>query len=1030
MLNNSQDSLVILFQQAYKKLKSAVFFDKTQLILRDKIVEYESSDGFDENFGELIKIMLSGNWDEILKTINYSVFPKKLVNPDDKKDDIIITNWDKRPIKIKDPQYFIDMSVEGHILGVVWLLIVGCQMDSEIYEHSYGNRMRKRLLNEAGRPTFSPYLFEPYFQQYESWRDTALDYAQKSMNKNQGVVVLTLDFKGFFYHVDISREELFDFVKDTMSSDENKICDYYKQFAIALTEFIYGVISTYSEKIRYICPDLVEYRNVLPIGFYPSNVLSNFALKKFDDTMINGWNPIYYGRYVDDIIIVEKIEKNSEIYKKAEEGTLETKGVISYYLTNCSAWQKYYSDCENNCNNGLLVETKVKDENKDEEQILYTVNSKFNQFQNSNIVVQDSKVKIFYFNSSQTDAILNCFKKNIRQNISEFRMLPEDESIFQNDDYTEIYNLTEEEGPNKLRGVEGITLDKFSLSKYLGKYMRISGLIDDRKESKFDKELNKIFNSRLIIENYNSWEKVLEILANNEHYTTYFIFVKRIIDSVDKLETESTDLMIDDLKNTLYQILASSIARSLSLIWKDKVASLLERIEEKTSLFRNPIYDKFLKDNLTDMRLNYCQTRMCDKYAMVRLIDGYLNIDLNDSLNINLTKFEPAENLSYNYECFKDANYIFYPYLITMTDLTIHNFMMNLNVVNRNMTKSQFEELRSQYQILNYWHLNNSELEETITFKEISDIKASNIAVKVGNGKKEEIKIAVANARLFERDFERVLNGLPVRTYERYHCLTTIIKTAIKNKVDLLVLPENYLPIEWLPILARTCAKNQMAVVTGIEHIKTKVGESKPIVSNYTAIILPYMEEGYKFSYIHFHKKVHYAPHEVEAIQSHHCKVDVGDIYELYNWNDFWFSAYCCYELASIQDRAIFQSYLDALIAVEWNKDTNYYSNIIESLSRDLHCYCIQVNTSEYGDSRITQPTKTEKMDIVKVKGGINPTVLVDKINITELRKFQLKGNLLQSKKTSSVSFKHTPPNFNYDIVEQKNFGKLWDNLH
>ena len=86
--------------------------------------------------------------------------------------------------------------------------------------------------------------------------------------------------------------------------------------------------------------------------------------------------------------------------------------------------------------------------------------------------------------------------------------------------------------------------------------------------------------------------------------------------------------------------------------------------------------------------------------------------------------------------------------------------------------------------------------------------------------------------------------------------------------------------------------------------------------------------------------------------------------YELYNWNDFLFSVYCCYELTSIADRSIFQSFADAIIAVEWNHDVNYYSNIIESLSRDVHCYCIQVNTSDYVDSRITQPTKTEKKDI------------------------------------------------------------------
>ena len=105
------------------------------------------------------------------------------------------------------------------------------------------------------------------------------------------------------------------------------------------------------------------------------------------------------------------------------------------------------------------------------------------------------------------------------------------------------------------------------------------------------------------------------------------------------------------------------------------------------------------------------------------------------------------------------------------------------------------------------------------------------------------------------------------------------------------------------------------------------------------------------------------------------------------------------------------------LIAVEWNKDTNYYSNIMESLSRDIHCYCIQVNTSNYGDSRITQPSKTEEKDIIRTKGGINNTILIGEIDIDKLRDFQLKEYTLQKR---DMRFKPTPPDFNTDIVIKK----------
>ena len=120
---------------------------------------------------------------------------------------------------------------------------------------------------------------------------------------------------------------------------------------------------------------------------------------------------------------------------------------------------------------------------------------------------------------------------------------------------------------------------------------------------------------------------------------------------------------------------------------------------------------------------------------------------------------------------------------------------------------------------------------------------------------------------------------------------------------------------------------------------------------------------------------------------------------------------------------------MQELIHAEWNRDVNYYSNIVESLSRDLHCYCIQVNTAQYGDSRITQPSKSERKDILKVKGGKNPAILVDAIDMKALREFQLKGNLLQESPDRDAPYKPTPPDFRYRIVEDKILGMLWDNL-
>ena len=1030
------DDYLDLLKKSYKKLKSYIYFDKTQLIIRDKIVRWETENNIEEKLMSMAEALSTGNtdtlFDTILASVSFSSFPKKLLQSkkQEGKSAVFISNLRNGPIQIEEIQYFLDMDVEGFILGVAWILVVGCYLDEKTYEHSYGNRLRRNLLDqEDKKPSYSPYLFEPYFQQYENWRDTALGIAKNSLSQKQDVVVLTLDFKRFFYQVDVKQRELMDIVDDLINDqivDCNKktvsqVPCIDKQLANMLTDFVSRVIGDYSKKLQNDYPEIKE-RNVLPIGFPPSNIIANLCLNKFDEAMTDGWNPLYYGRYVDDIIIVDKIETNSKLYKKAVSGALSADDMIDYYLLSFDAWkrQPWTKQCSRK---GLLIK---ESQNSEDNETKYKVNPEFAEFSGSKIVVQNSKVKVFYFHSGETEALLNCFQNRLKENKSEFRFLPEDESIFQRDDYSEIYSLSETDGPNKLRGVEDISIDKFDLSKFLGKYMRISGLIDDKQEKGFEKDIKKIFDDRSIIENYTTWEKVLTILANHENFDAIKRFIDKVFDAITKIQCENGKALY--IKISLSKVLLSAIHRTFSIVWGPKVADLIESIQKNLMQ-----YNQFIgaENSITKMRQGYGATRMCDKYALILPIDCFVDHTVNvltDKFPINLTKANDVLNYSEVYTYFDQipgSFYPYYPYLISMGDLTFYNVYRNMKEGNPVSSKEDFEKLLYTYTKINY-QLSGKNYKTEIPIACTHFDKRDNLAIKVGSNVKQKVKVAVANAVLFVSDFENVLKDTPNRSYARYRNIMKVVNEALQNHSDLLVMPENFLPFEWLPIIARTCAKNQMAVVSGIEHVKLKNINGEDVVYNLTASILPYQEGSYKFAYIHFHSKTHFSPDEKEAIQSYRClpRENIKNTYELYCWDDFWFPVYCCYELASIHDRALFQSYADAVIAVEWNKDTKYYSNIVESLSRDLHCYCIQVNTANYGDSRITQPAKTEEKDLLKVKGGINPTVIIDMIDIKGLREFQLKGNQLQAK--LKYCFKQTPPDFDYDIVKIKNEKTLW----
>ena len=92
-----------------------------------------------------------------------------------------------------------------------------------------------------------------------------------------------------------------------------------------------------------------------------------------------------------------------------------------------------------------------------------------------------------------------------------------------------------------------------------------------------------------------------------------------------------------------------------------------------------------------------------------------------------------------------------------------------------------------------------------------------------------------------------------------------------------------------------------------------------------------------------------------------------------------------CYELTDIGYRCKLRMKIEVLLVPELNPDTEYFSNIVEATSRDLHCFVVQVNSSKYGDSRITGPFNSMFKDVVKIKGGENNVLLMGTVDVKEL---------------------------------------------
>lgn len=1012
-----------LFRKAFKKLKSSVYYDKTALVLRNKLVEYEMSagDNINSRLDDIFDICTGsdGKYEEfcekILSSINYLAFPKKIESSDPEDEiadaDSVLYNFADEKTKLTELQFFIDMAVEGHILGVVWLMLIGYRIDKDvIYNHSYGNRIRKKLINDlSNEVTYSPYLFEPYFQQYESWCDEGMKKALDCLDENLDVIIMTMDFKRFYYSVDMNKDA-FDAVYRDASIPKDNESIIYEQ----MNSFVCKVVEKYASLFKQ---ENERKKCILPIGFLPSNVLANWCLRNFDKVVIDGWNPVYYGRYVDDILIVDKVEHNCELYKRAQESNITKSEIVEIFLRKFTRWSGVYNTKESDKECRKFAPLIQENENNE---CVYKVSNLYTPLENDNscIRLQNKKLKVFYFKSNETKALITCFKDEISKNKSEFRYMPEDDAVFSDNDYGEIYNLNYKDTINKFRGIEGLSVDSYKLSKFLGKYLRIGSLIKDKSESNFAKDILKVFDNRIIIQNHIQWEKIIEILVINKHYEAAKKFIKRIVNAVKNISLEldvESKASTDEVVTALLLELDSAVIRVFSLVYNKETQELINYIysDENGIKLRTEINENrsetagHIFDEVLEMRKGYNKTRMSDKSVMP------IMIDMIDDTAIDLTDFDAAfKNIKKNVD-FLVESYVYYPYLINMHDIALMAF---LSEIKSEKGFSDFKILHKnehEYLWLNYRLQGKGDF--PVKVSRIKGIDPPSYSLFINGGKKHKLKIAVANTKLSVDNFTSLVKGVPCRGYERYCAFSRMVNQSLKEKADILVLPESYLPFEWLPLLSRICAANQMAVVTGIEHII-----NDKYVYNFTAVILPYIDNDIKCASISFHLKRHYAPFEERLIRGYGFEPVQGKSYELYKWNDCYFPVYCCYELTSIKDRGLFESYADFIIAVEWNHDVNYYSNIIGSLSRDTHCYCIQVNTSDYGDSRITKPSKTEMMDILRTKGGANSTVLIGEIDIEKLRDFQIKQYELQN---DDKSFKPTPPEFKKDIVRKKIIG-------
>jgi hypothetical protein len=989
-----------LLKKAYLYLKSYTYFENLNLFMKQTVSEFEC-DNFDEDIQTLLDVINSDDmcankkFKKWLEAIDYRLLPKGANRPEDqqqkehnKDNGLFLSNiTSSEDYEVSKLNYLIEAPAELHIIEILWCLVVAPALEQDLSKDCYGNRLSEAAIafNDGftfGTESTKSEVFKRYFEQYSAWRDKALECATEISKSGENTAFLSLDLKSYFYEIDIDFKEI--------RKKTSEFCDEeIAPFAQKLNDALEKIYTHYYLKIQ---TDLAvthpgsAAKKGLPVGLASSAVIANWYLREFDKAISTNVRPEYYGRYVDDILIVFK-----ELLIK---GTNQIELFISDYLAG-------------------LIEKSGED---------YVV-----KVDNNYLPLQRDKLILQYFDKDHSRAGLEVFKKEIEERSSAFRFLPEDHIDDELDKFA--YDILYDGSANKLRSVVGLAENETELSRYLSSHITAHRLSKLDKKDVVIPQLKVFFNGINTITYSRLWEKVYQygVILNRPSFV--IDFYKMVVAETAKINFVSAN---DSIAEERIASLSKRLINDLEY-YNELALSLCLGLLDTTPYERltMPEFPSNI-DEILDLSIDKWPTSEglsgLSLFAFHKKLNPYVrNFRKANMIRHNLVAWPLANFTGFNGNLVEDTKFLnsdtfeLLPKSLKLSPRFIHFDEFQLFKLNTTLNKgidlSRWqEESIADYAGLSGWQDIGVKFE---ICNESSNESLSVEHLRVGEKvKPQAIKLALGNTQVYENDIENSLrkDKSPNTSFSRQLNLFHLLNSALKEKADLFVLPEVSIPVSWLPFMVSYARRHQIGMVFGLEHWVVN-GKA------YNLLIeaLPYkLGNKYNSCVVTARVKNHYAPAELEILDSlrltaANTSLKPKDYYHRVSWKGISFATYNCFELSDIAHRSVFKSEIDLLVACVWNKDTNYYQHILESAVRDLHCYVVQSNTSQYGGSCVLRPTKTESKTMLYVKGGENSSVLTVEIDIEGLRTFQFK-----SKPNSKDKFKHLPPGFESEKVSDR----------
>lgn len=869
----------------------------------------------------------------------------------------------------------VDAKVKWHIISALWIMKVGYKYESIVDDSvSYGNKLRtkKEITENILEKTInlnSHALFLPYYPSYRKWRGNGLNTMKKQLAAGKDITAITMDIAGF-YHKSSPR-----FLTDARFLRKSKIA--LSDDELLFTEQLIESMNTWYQST----PDYKDRSDgALPVGLSASKVISNCLLFELDESIKKHLSPLYYGRYVDDLFIVLKTIpefKNSE-------------SILKYF------------DKKINC----LHLTRDKDKHK-----INGLKIIFDYASDCDLRLTSKKQKIFQLSSKHGLDLVNQISNQIREQSSEYRMLPNlPETSAKMAEKTLLANSDASLTADALRKADVVSIRRLGLSLLIRDIESYSNALSPHEWLNIRKEFYGLSYRYLLtpkgfFEFSGYYSRVFQVMIRSSDFEDAHSFLKNLQRTLKIIDKTTTSNISNEHFRTCNKYFAYSLYevairtfKSNSLSEWDKLTSTLNQI--RVLIHSTPEQERPLQE--------LCSALLRSDLAVTPYKRHWI-YEQDKDYSYEIDSLSPQDK--YRLKCiskFQEYSKVKKPdpkaVLFPTRPLTIQEMVLVCP--------------ESLY---------NNELFKDIIFAfrgaKTSDISPVGIIshneLHVPHDNKRKIKIALTNFEVTEQQyFDSLKENQCDLSLKRFKKINTLINNILeaKEKIDYIVFPECAVPLEWAITIAIKLAKKGISFISGIEYHARIKHENKIIIRNDCLVSLITKWPCYTTSFLFLQPKLNPAHEEKEILHDHGFELYTPNEKErlpIYHHGNYIFGVLICSDLTNPNNRVRYQGNIDSLFVLEWNRDINTFSFLVDSAAHDIHSFIIQVNNRIYGDSRVRTPYSQPHMrDSVRIKGGISDYFVISEIDYIPLRKYQESHLINGSKDKKENTFKPIPIGF------------------